>query len=377
MAPIHVHALISELGFGGAETLLVDQAQTAADAGIRLTVGYLKRGDSLASAERLRELGIEPAFVPFRRLARVSDHRAIRQHLATVAPDIVHTHLRTADLVGGLAARAVGLPQVSTLHGFDWDTVDWGASPRARAATALVMSARKRLPQRLIAPSAALERGYLERSGDAREHVVTIHSGTSRTARPGSGPGVRAQLGLAPEDLVVAMVSWLRPLKGHDVAIDAIARLPGARLLVVGDGSEAERLRAHAERVAPATVFAGYRGDVMEVLDAVDVLLQPSRMEGFPISLLEAMVAGVPIVATRVGGMPEIVEDGSTGLLLDPPASAEGVAAAIARLHADAGLRADMARRARERFAAEFTATAWAGRLRAFYEAELERRTAR
>jgi glycosyltransferase involved in cell wall biosynthesis len=377
MAPIRVHVVISELGFGGAETLLVDLAAVAPSVDIELSVSFLRATASRAAADRLRAAGTEPALVPFRRLVRVSDHRAVRSHLAVVRPDIVHTHLRTADLVGGVAARGLGLPQVCTLHGFDWDPrVSGLAGPRGRAGTALVMWARRRLPRRLIAPSKAVERGYLATTGDSGEHVVTMYSGSAQAARPGAGRAIRAELGLGPGEFVVAMLSWLHPLKGHAVALEAAARLtervPGFRLLIVGDGPEEQRLRRDAERLAPATIFTGYRDDVMELLDAADLLLQPSRMEGFPIALLEAMAAGVPIVASRVGGIPEIVDDGLTGLLVDPPVSADGLAGAIARLHDDAALRARLAETTRRRFEERFTVDRWARRLRAFYEEELE-----
>ncbi len=321
-------------------------------------------------------MGLEPVLVPFRRLVSVSDHRAVREHLVAVRPDVVHTHLRTADLVGGVAARGLRLPHVSTLHGFDWGAHGPGTSARGRAGTALVMMSRRRLARRLIAVSKAVERDYLAYTGDASEHVVTIHNGTARTARPGAGRAVRAELKLRPDEFVVVMLSWLHPLKGHKLAVEAAARLtdriPGMRLVIVGDGPEAERLRRDAGRLAPATIFTGYRSDVMELLDAADLLLHPSRMEGFPVTLLEAMAARVPILATRVGGIPEIVEDGITGILLKPPASADGLAAAIETLRGDPGLRARLAERGQRRFEERFTAKQWAGRLRLFYETELK-----
>ena len=370
---IHVHALISELGFGGAETLVVDLASVASSADIELSVGFLSAGPNRQSADRLKELGIEPVPLPFRRLAGVSDHRAIRRHLASVKPDIVHTHLRTADVVGGLAARTLRLPLVSTLHGFDWEADGWPTGARARAGTALVMTARRRLHRRLIAPSEALRRGYLARTGDAADHVVTIHSGSAAAARPGAGREVRAELKVPEDEFVIVMVSALHPLKEHELAIEAVARLGerGIRLVILGDGQEGERLRGLAARRAPATIFTGYHEDVMAVLDAADLLLHPSRMEGFPIALLEAMAAGVPILATGVGGIPEVVEDGTTGVLLEPRPSPDRLAEAIAALHDDPARRAGLAERARLRFEERFTAALWAQRMRSFYAAEL------
>jgi glycosyltransferase involved in cell wall biosynthesis len=178
---------------------------------------------------------------------------------------------------------------------------------------------------------------------------------------------VRAELGIGPDEFVVAMLSWLHPVKRHRLALEAAGDW---RLLIVGDGPESEHLRRAAP---PGAVFTGYRDDVMALLDAADLLLHPSRMEGFPIALLEAMAAGVPIVATRVGGVPEIVADGETGVLIDPAAGAGEIAAAVAAVRDDPARRAALAERARLRFEERFTAERWAQRLRNLYENELAR----
>jgi glycosyltransferase involved in cell wall biosynthesis len=376
MDAIRVHALINELGFGGAETMLVDLAAGAPELGLELAVSYLHAGESQATAERLRAQGVDPVLIPFRRLANVAGHRAVRARFAATRPDVIHTHLRTADIVGGLAARSLGVPALCTLHGFDWDPGVTGLrSARGRAGSALATLARRRLTRRVVAPSDALARGWLEHAGDEPGHVVTIHSASSRAPRPGAGAAARAGLGVAPEEFVVLMLSWLHPLKGHAAAIQAAGRLAAGgeavRLVVVGPGPEEERLRALARDTAPDTAFTGYRDDVMELLDAADLLLHPSRMEGLPITLLEAMAAGVPIVATRVGGIPELVEDGVSGVLLDAPASPVAIAAAIVRVRADAEVRGRLARVARDRFEERFSAGAWGRRMRDLYAAEV------
>jgi glycosyltransferase involved in cell wall biosynthesis len=115
-------------------------------------------------------------------------------------------------------------------------------------------------------------------------------------------------------------------------------------------------------------VLAGHRDDVMAVLDASDALLHPSATDAFPTVLLQALAAGVPIVASEVGGIPEIVEDGRTGLLVPPPLTPRAFAARLDQLLGDGDLRRAFAERGRERYAAEFTAERWAGRLRSIYE---------
>jgi glycosyltransferase involved in cell wall biosynthesis len=378
MGTLRVHALINELGFGGAETMLVDLAAAAPAMEIELAVTYLHAGDSEATVARIRSHGVDPVLVPFRGLASVASHRAVRARIAATAPDVVHTHLRTADIAGALAARSLGVPALCTLHGFDWDPRVTGLrGTRGRVGTALVTLARRRLTSLVVAPSEALARGWMRHAGDDAGHVVTVHSAGSRPPRPGAGAAIRAELGLPGDAFVVLVLAWLHPLKGHPAAIEAAGRLArggaGARLVIVGPGPEEGALRELAARVAPGTVFTGYRDDVMELLDAADVLVHPSRMEGFPIALLEAMAAGVPILATRVGGIPEVVEDGVTGILVDAPATPEALTEALARLRTDPAMRARLAQAARASFEERFTTAVWARRMRDLYAATSSR----
>jgi glycosyltransferase involved in cell wall biosynthesis len=155
------------------------------------------------------------------------------------------------------------------------------------------------------------------------------------------------------------------------VAVDAVRRLaparPELRLLIAGSGPYEAGVRTLAASAPDNVVLAGHRGDVMEVLDASDVLIQPSRFDAFPTSLLEAMAASVPIVATGVGGILEILTS-ETGRLLPSPPAADTLAAAIAELAERPDERVRIARAARSRFSAEFSAESWARRLRAVYE---------
>ena len=140
---------------------------------------------------------------------------------------------------------------------------------------------------------------------------------------------------------------------------------------MVGDGETRPQLEALAATTGAVT-FAGHRDDVMAVLDAADVLLHPSRIDAFPGALLEAMAAGVPVVATAVGGIPDIVDDGVTGVLVAPPPRPAALAEALAPLLADPALRAGLSERARERFDRSFSAERWVERIRAVYESAIE-----
>jgi glycosyltransferase involved in cell wall biosynthesis len=147
------------------------------------------------------------------------------------------------------------------------------------------------------------------------------------------------------------------------------AGLPGVRLLIAGDGPARDEVASLAGRLGGAAVLAGHRDDVMAVLDAADVFLHPTRADVFPTVLLQALAAGVPIVASRVEGVPEIVDDNRTGLLVPPPLTPAAFAQQLKRLLRDPDFARALADRGRERFEQEFTADRWAGRLRSLYDA--------
>ncbi|HWI21904.1 MAG TPA: glycosyltransferase family 4 protein [Baekduia sp.] len=374
-APLRVHALIDSLNWGGAESLLADLATGAPAAGIDLTVGYLQEFNGSPNADRLRTRGIEPRHVGIKRLVDPSALLRTRRQLQDVAPDIVHTHLGDADVHGTLAARSLGIPAVSTLH---LVAARRTGDRRHDTKERLMALTRRHAGRRVITVSEAARTAYLGTGWDRPEHVVTVHNGIALTAPLKSSAEMRAELGLSADDLVVSMITVLRPGKGHDVAVDALRRLlprfPRLRLVVAGDGPSRAEIEKLVAPFGDAVVLAGHRSDVMELLGATDILLHPTSMDAFPTTLLEAGAAAVPVLATAVGGIPEIVTDEETGLLVPAPPSAELVANQLERLLDDAGLRNRLGTNARARFDAEFTAESWALRLRAVYDAVLAER---
>jgi glycosyltransferase involved in cell wall biosynthesis len=375
-----VHTLIDSLTWGGAEMLLADLADGAPAAAIDLSVAYLAEIDGSPAAAPLRALGVEPELVRVGRLLEPSALARVRRHLIRVGPDLVHTHLGLADVVGTLAARSLLLPAVSTIHLVASQPTgtasDEGARGRARRRFAALV--RRHAGARVIAVSDAARSAYLQTGWDEPRRVVTVHNGIARPPEPEAGVKLRVELGIEPDAPVLSTVTVLRPGKGHELVFEAVRallpRFPRLRVIVLGDGPARADIARLARPLGDAVILPGHRRDVMAVLAATDVLVHPTRMDAFPTALLEAAAAGVPVVASAVGGIPEIVIDGETGFLLDPPASASALAVRLAPLLDDAGLRAAVGARARARFAQEFTAERWAARLRHVYDDVLAER---
>jgi glycosyltransferase involved in cell wall biosynthesis len=146
------------------------------------------------------------------------------------------------------------------------------------------------------------------------------------------------------------------------------------RLVLLGDGPAREEIHRLVAPLGPAAILTGHRDDVMDLLMATDVLLHPTQVDAFPTALLEAAAAAVHVIATAVGGIPEIVEDGRTGFLLAFPPRPDTLAERLEALLADESLRRSLGRAAREDFLQRFTADRWLARLRAVYDDVLAER---
>ena len=259
-----------------------------------------------------------------------------------VGADLIHGHLTRGAWYAGLAARLAGLPNVATAHS------DNAGKHFGRA-------------DRIIAVSQAVA-DFLVREGYDAARIRMVHHGIADIAArlpAGAREATRRSLGLAADEPALLMAARIVPAKGHDTALRALARLGDQpwTLLVAGDhhGDLGPQMQALAQElgIAARVRFLGLREDMPALMTASDVLLAPSRREALSLTLLEASACRLPIVATRVGGIGEVVEEGASGFLVapdDPPA----LAAALAPLLADAALRARCGVRARQRFEAGF-----------------------
>ena len=284
-----------------------------------------------------------------RPVSPVADGRALWalwRLLKEMQPDIVHSHSSKAGFLGRLAARAAGVPHiVHTPHGHIFEGY---FSPVVTRAFIAMERVAARWTDRIITLSDGEARDHLEQGIGRPGQFVTIPSGVDLDAVT-SAPPVRLVAG-GP---VVGTVARLVPVKGLHYLIEAapeiLRRSPGARFLLVGDGEMRPDLEAQARALGlqDRIAFAGFREDIPSVLAGTDLVVLPSLNEGMGRVLVMAMVLGKPIVATRVGGVAELLGDGEAGVLVparDPAALAEAISALLqdpprARALGEAGRR--------------------------------------
>ena len=272
----------------------------------------------------------------------------IRRHLKELQPDLVATHSSKAGVLGRLAARSLGLPVTFTAHGWAFTP---GVSPSAAALYRVV--------ERLAAPFASriITVAHHDRELALREHVgradqiTTIHYGI-----PAIADALHAQPERDPPRIV--MIARFDVQKDHETLFRALANLQALEwtLELLGDGPNEAQTRAMAQHlgIADRVQFSGLRGDVAERLARAQILVLMSHYEGFPISILEGMRAGLPVIASDVAGVRESVEDGRTGLLV-PRRDVASSKLALERLISSGAIRREMGAAGQKRFEENFT----------------------
>jgi glycosyltransferase involved in cell wall biosynthesis len=233
---------------------------------------------------------------------------------------------------------------------------------------------RKRLSHRLLARRLGALVSVGENSARMVEHCIGLETGAVTTIHNGVEVApFEPRLSPSPRPTIGA-IGRLSPEKGFDDLPHILTRIPAARAVVLGEGPERARLAKLAAELGVADRFElpGWQESPGSWLSSFDLLAAPSRGEGFPLVTLEAMMAGLPVVATDVGSVSEAIEDRVTGMLV-PPRDTEAMAAAIEAVLADPELRERMVRTARERVLAEFTAAGMARNFEALYDRVLSR----
>lgn len=305
--------------------------------------------------EQLRADGFDGIDLSLHGLIDLPSMWRLGRYARRVGADLIHGHLTRGAYYAGLAARLAGLPNVATAHS------DNAGKHFGRA-------------DRIIAVSQAVA-DFLRRTGYPVQRIRMVHHGIADIAAqlPANVRStIRDSLGLSADEPCLLMAARIVAAKGHDTALRALATLRDRRwtLLLAGDheGDLGPQMQALARElgIAERVRFLGLREDVPALLAASDILLAPSRREALSLTLLEASACALPIVASRVGGIGEVVVDGISGHLV-PPDDPAALAAALSPLLDDQAGRQALGSCARRRFEAHFTEDSMFDRTEAVY----------
>jgi starch synthase (maltosyl-transferring) len=301
--------VITELNVGGAERCLTNLALGLDRARFEPTVISLAArpaGRQAELAEQLEAAAIPVAYLDLQSPREFfAGRRRLKQHLLQSAPDVVQTFLVHANVLGAIAARRAGVRGVATGIRV--------ADPRRRRLWLERLAAAR--ADRVVCVSQATAEVMTRRGKIPAEKITVIPNGIDVVRFDAVAPADRATLGVAPHRRILAVVGRLEKQKGVDWLLSLAPRLleaaPEHDLLLVGDGPQREELaaRAAALGIAGRVHFAGWRPDVPAILAASDLLLLPSRWEGMPNVVLEAMASRRPVVATRSEGVAELLGD--------------------------------------------------------------------
>jgi glycosyltransferase involved in cell wall biosynthesis len=331
--------VLSSFGQGGQEQVATDLARLHRSSGHEILAVSLASGPEGPMGVALRAGGVETGTVAKGQRVDPSLPLRLAAHLRRHRVNVVHTHNPQALVYGAPAARLAGAVVVHTKHGMNPDRTRrlW-----LRRAAATLVDAYVAVTPRLAAR--AVEQSDCD---PTRLHVIPNGVDTERFApNPTERVAVRRELGLPEDAWIVGTVGRLSPEKNQALLVDAMSSLLEERrwLVIVGDGPERAALEGKVMTCGPGGRFAcmlGARKDVERVLAACDAFALSSRTEGLPLGLLEAMATGLPVVSTPVGGIPDVVRHGATGLLF-PEGDREGLTRALIALSTDASLSREL-----------------------------------
>jgi glycosyltransferase involved in cell wall biosynthesis len=366
--------VIDSFAMGGAEALVPVFADAIDPARMAVRVCCLKSLHGNPIEPELRARGVDVHNVGARSLRDVSALRRLTRLAREFAPDVIHAHLTYASIWTAFISCWLRVPLVATLHVPPHEPdAPWRDRVRQRVMCALL----NRRARAVVAVSSAQREEYVRAGLLDERRILVVHNGIdmSRFSTPSleCRAALRREVGSGLDRPLIAMVAVLREArKGADIALEAMTELrrlePAPMLVVVGDGPLRQELEARSRSLGVDRVvrFLGNRRDVPDILAASDLFVFPTRRDPFPTVLLEAAAAGVPVVSTHVDGVPEIVEDCRTGLLV-PPDEPGTLARAVRSLLLNDTMRLQLGQAARDRAHTHFSASAWVERLQCVY----------
>lgn len=352
----------------GGQIVALQLARAARARGDRVVFLSPARGPFTELVERE---GMEVHLVDVSRTFRLDGALRLFRLLRQLHVDVLHTHTAlAANVISRVAGRLAGSAVVSHVH------IENHFRPNrlARAVHTKLDNATARLSARVLAVSESTHRSLVEQGYPAKL-VETVYNGIDPSEHFAQRSGLRKELGVPDSAPLVLEIGRLCDVKGQRELVQAAALLPGVHVALAGDDLEQSgAYRALLERLAAECGVSdrvhllGYRSDPDALLEEADVFVLPSWIEGLPLVVLEAMVHARPVVATAVGGTPELVEDGVTGLLV-PPRDPDRLAAAIRSLVEDPERARVFGAAGRERVEREFSETAMTRRVLEVYDA--------
>ena len=350
--------LISSEGVYGAETMLLGLAKSLTSLGHEAVLGVFRNAHrphtEIADAARLRGLAVE--IIPCNGRVDWAAVRAVQRCIKAHSIDVVHTHGYKGNLYGLAAARQFHAPVIATCHNWTDET----ASLRVYRYVDYLVLRRFR---RIVAVSDAVA-ALLRTAGIPSSRITTIDNGIDLSPFKTARPKLREEMKEKP-GMLVGLVGRLTPPKGGEYFLQAarevLAKIPAALFVLVGEGPERQTLEGLARQlgISRQVVFAGHRNDMPEVYASLDVLVLPSFNEGLPMTIMEAMASGKPVIATPVGAVPKLITAEQTGLFVNPGDSL-GLSAAILRILSDSSFREKLGRNGRAWVAQHFSAEAMA-----------------
>jgi len=328
LPPIRVLHLIETGGPGGAERMLLDLVRHLGP-GYTSTLGLLKPGWLQTTATLA---SIPSVLLAGNALGDFGTLRKTFQFVRANEIQLLHTHEFYMNLVGAIIARVSRIPHVATLHGKKYHT-------EKRRRRAFYRFAAKRT-SRLVAVSQDLQKFLCAHFNVSQDKVAMIYNGIdlSPFADVQRNPQLLESLGISVDAFIVGTVGNLYALKGHTYLIRAahgvMQKRPNTHLLILGRGELKNPLEQEAKAlgIADRVHLLGYRDDTPRWLGVMNVFVLSSLSEGLPLSLLEAMASSLPTIVTQIGGMPEVVREGETGVVV-PPGDCEALTKSILFFH--------------------------------------------
>jgi glycosyltransferase involved in cell wall biosynthesis len=385
MDKIKIIHIITRLDRGGSSKMLLDIARglSAAKYDIKIIAGFtINPHEDLSSFSK--KTGIEILFV--RTLRR--DINALFDILALVRlwqiikkekPDIVHTHTSKAGFLGRLAAKLAGGPKIIYMpHG----NIFYGYAPMPFTKLFIILERFAAGFSDRIVTLTYIERSeFLQRGIGTKGKFVTIHNGIDIKAcqivNQEYALALRRELNIPSDCILITNISRLEPVKGLETFIRALSEakktVKDFKALIIGDGSLKDKLNLLTRKLAleDKVLFLGFREDIKEIIYLSDIVVDSALNEGLGLVLLEAGILGKPVVATKVGGIPEVVQDGKTGILVEAR-DAKALSQAMVRILRDSKLREAMSQQAKAWIAGNFSFELMLEKFNALYEALLK-----